>query len=67
MAYGYADMELYSGQRIFGNKLRIYPDLGLGLGLIMTSLFIGSTYQLVCNSMEAHDFISPVAGIVGSR
>ena len=32
----------------------------IGLGLITTSLVSGSAYQLVCNSMEAHDLPSPV-------
>ena len=36
---------------------------------ITTSLVSGSAYQLVCNSMEAHDLTSSaaVAEIVGSR
>ena len=32
----------------------------IGLGLITTSLVSGSAYQVVCNSMEAHDLPSPV-------
>ena len=36
------------------------------LGLIMRLLVSGSAYQLVCNSIEAHDLTSPVAGIVAS-
>ena len=55
---------------IFRNKLRIYPDLGYRTwphhDITVTSPVSGSAYQLVCNSMEAHDLTSPVAGIVGS-
>ena len=45
-----------------GNKLHVFPDLilAIGLGLITTSLVSGNAYQLVCNSMEAHDLPSPV-------
>ena len=64
------DMELYSGQWIFRNKLRVYPDLGYRPwphhDITVTSPVSGSAYQLVYNSMEAHDLTSPVAGIVGS-
>ena len=60
-------MELYSGQWIFKNKLQIYPDLGYWRWPHHDITSQCSAYQLVCNSMEAHDLTSPVAGAVGSR
>ena len=58
-------MEYVIGQWIFRNKLHIYPDLGhrpwphhniTGQSLLVS----GSAYQLVCDSMDAHDLPSPV-------
>ena len=51
---------MYLDQWIFRNKLHVFQIWALGLGLIPTSLVSGSSYQLVCNSMEAHDLPSPV-------